>query len=480
MKAALLLACVLASFYLTCGTLLAGVAKLDGTLPDASGVGVPLAGYNHGDRRYSLWPLPQTGLEYCNWMNPSTGVWSPTWIKALVLQADDGTMFAFVTTDTIGMAGSLADLAWDIAASQGLKVPRANVIMSGAHTHSGPGLVAPDFLWAIAPATDLMVPKMQRKFANTVANALLQAQNAMQPAKMGIGKAFLAGVTRNRRAGISRFVQYGTIDPHLGVVRVDKADGTVMATVWNYATHGTCFGPSNMKFSGDIMGYTCDVIEQTIGGTAMFINADAGDVAPTPQACVGVPKCAGSSIIAAAVVKERASQATFNDVKIQVYSQIVPFGLTSLNMTLQRFDNCTSGGPLDICSICEILRCDLDLHLDEAWLEQNPRFTAVSFELGGKTTLMVTLPGEPLVELGWQVYNDTLKMGFDNTFLCGYSNNHMGYFATPNEYDIGGYESQLTFWGRETAEKVRASCSMVASKIKPAPKPLLALGAERQ
>lgn len=52
-------------------------------------------------------------------------------------------------------------------------------------------------------------------------------------------------------------------------------------------------------------------------------------------------------------------------------------------------------------------------------------------------TLLVTLPGEPLVELGWQVYNDTLKLGFDNTFLCGYTNNHMGYFATPNEYGMG-------------------------------------------
>ena len=98
---------------------------------------------------------------------------------------------------------------------------------------------------------------------------------------------------------------------------------------------------------------------------------------------------------------------------------------------------------------------------------------------------MVTLPGEPLLELGWEVYNDTLKMGFDTTFLAGYSNNHMGYFATPNEYgrctsfflfqfsstsnfaDVGGYESQLSFWGRDTAELIRAGCSMVASQIKP-------------
>jgi len=41
----------------------------------------------------------------------------------------------------------------------------------------------------------------------------------------------------------------------------------------------------------------------------------------------------------------------------------------------------------------------------------------------------------------------------------------MGYFATPNEYDIGGYESQLTFWGIGTAEKVRQGCYSVTSPL---------------
>jgi hypothetical protein len=32
---------------------------------------------------------------------------------------------------------------------------------------------------------------------------------------------------------------------------------------------------------------------------------------------------------------------------------VVNFGPTNLNLTLQRLDNCTQGGPLDICSICK-------------------------------------------------------------------------------------------------------------------------------
>jgi neutral ceramidase len=80
---------------------------------------------------------------------------------------------------------------------------------------------------------------------------------------------------------------------------------------------------------------------------------------------------------------------------------------------------------------------------------------------------MVTLPGEPLLQLGWEVRNDSMDLGFNNTLLAGYSNNHMGYFATPNEYEVGGYESLLTMWGEFTAERMRESCKKVAEQVKP-------------
>ncbi len=62
-----------------------------------------------------------------------------------------------------------------------------------------------------------------------------------------------------------------------------------------------------------------------------------------------------------------------------------------------------------------------------------------------------------------------------------------GYFATGTEYDVGmphhpfmfqlalntsvapagGYESELTLWGYNTSEVVRAACSSVALPLKP-------------
>jgi len=43
----------------------------------------------------------------------------------------------------------------------------------------------------------------------------------------------------------------------------------------------------------------------------------------------------------------------------------------------------------------------------------------------------------------------------------------MGYFATPDEYDIGGYESQLTLWGIDTAQRIREGCYGAAVNVLP-------------
>jgi hypothetical protein len=76
-----------------------------------------------------------------------------------------------------------------------------------------------------------------------------------------------------------------------------------------------------------------------------------------------------------------------------------------------------TGGPIDICTLCEVLKCDLNPHLGSSWLENKPRFTAINFMTGGKSTLFVTMPGEPLSELGKQVRGDGLDLGFDDVFL---------------------------------------------------------------
>jgi len=317
---------------------MAGVSKVNATLP----LGVPLAGFNYGPRRVTLWPIPEPST-YTTWMNGNVGHLDPNWAKAAVI--DNGLeRFAFVTMDAVGADGIIGDLSYLMAVEMGFTVKRENVIFSASHTHSGPGAISSEFLWAVAPATDLLVPEIQKMYCNSLALAMVKAEQSMQPAKMDIGVGTLTGVTSNRRAP-NPWVRSDTIDSHLGVIRIDSIKGEPIATIWNYAIHGTCYFPDNMKFSSDIMGASSDSIEKLVGGIALFVNSDAGDIEPTSDTCGcrnGICNFAGAQKIASAVQKIRASLNPTSNVYIETFSQIIPFGETNLNLTLARADNCTS------------------------------------------------------------------------------------------------------------------------------------------
>jgi len=358
-----------------------------------------------------------------------------------------------------------------MAVNDGFTIPYEKCLFSASHTHSGPGAIGNAFLWSIAPATDLMVPEIATMFAQSIAKALLQAEAKMQPAVMDIGMGNLVGVTHNRRAGLSPYVNYGTIDPHLGVIRIDTPSGSPIATVWNFAIHGICYDAPNMMFCSDVMGSVNDWVEENVGGVSYFINGDAGDINPDfGVCCQDGPNFSGGPVIGKAVQEVRETLKPSATVEMQTASDVVEFGMTDLNLTLARLDNCTRGGPLDICTFCMILNCDENIHLPSSWIAETARFSAFRFLINNQQTLMVSIPGEALVELGWQIRNDSLDLGFDITFLAGYSNDHLGYFATPNEYDVGGYESTLTFWGIETSAIIRQGCKSVAQAVKPSKK----------
>ena len=140
--------------------------------------------------------------------------------------------------------------------------------------------------------------------------------------------------------------------------------------MWNYAIHGTCWGSSQLLSNGDIMGGVNDVLETMNSGVAMFINADAGDISPGEltvihhellvtslggDTCSGEPNFQGAPVIAKAVMDARNNTKMSDNVEIRVATQVVPFGETNLNLTFARVENCTSGGPVDICSICKVV-----------------------------------------------------------------------------------------------------------------------------
>jgi len=59
------------------------------------------------------------------------------------------------------------------------------------------------------------------------------------------------------------------------------------------------------------------------------------------------------------------------------------------------------------------------------------------------------------------------KLGFQNSFFFGYSNNHLGYFCTEEEYEEGGYESMMSFYGIKTGTIIRQQMNKAMNLVKP-------------
>lgn len=160
------------------------------------------------------------------------------------------------------------------------------VILCCSHTHSGP----------IAYA-DARAPRRDRacidSLVGNVAQAVREAHSRLQPARLEFSSGS-ADVGINRREKmpdgqmeIGRNPQ-GARDRSLQVLSVLDEAGGRLATVVNYACHGTVLGPDNLLVSADWIGVMRAQVEQDLGGTALFLQGAAANINPDmywDQAC---------------------------------------------------------------------------------------------------------------------------------------------------------------------------------------------------
>ena len=173
----------------------AGVAKVTLSLP----AGTPLAGYGSAARR--MLPPDPNPFDGFTYFKPNTGQMDPLYAKALVM-TNATTKVAIVTVDAVGVLSDLVDRIHANAVSLGATIPRENLVVSASHTHSGPGSQTKLRFWEMM-GTDLLYPPFRDAFVNDCADALFNAEQNLQLAKFGSASGLLAGVTVNRRVGIS-------------------------------------------------------------------------------------------------------------------------------------------------------------------------------------------------------------------------------------------------------------------------------------
>jgi hypothetical protein len=67
---------------------------------------------------------------------------------------------------------------------------------------------------------------------------------------------------------------------------------------------------------------------------------------------------------------------------------------------------------------------------------------------------IVGIPGEPTSILGRRIAAVGRRLGLNDVLVLSHCNGWMGYILSPNDYDAGGYEATLSFYGREEGDQV--------------------------
>lgn len=210
--------------------------------------------------------------------------------KALVL--DDGAGKAvIITVDAvaIGQIGSIKN-SYMAQIRQRLadecQVSPGNVMVNASHCH---GIVCADI-------EDRTVAAVKAAIA------------ALEPVKVGVGKGFENRVSENRRMKLKtgreadvrhayslpfddKVVEAGPIDPEIGILKLDRLNGSTLAVLYNFAVHPIQGVPDGSN-TADLSGFASRAIEESLGqnATALFIQGCAGDLNPVRYKDVHNPR----------------------------------------------------------------------------------------------------------------------------------------------------------------------------------------------
>ncbi len=249
----------------------------------------------------------------------------PLYVKALVLKSGSTTT-AIVTVDAVAIGG-IGHIKDDYLGKvrgiveRELGIPPTNVIANASHCH---GIVCKD-------ADDRTV------------RAIKQAASNLVPVKVGVGTGREDRIMENRRLKMKdgrtidvrhaysippdeEIASVGPVDTEIGVLRLDRLDGTTLAVVYNFACHPIQNVPSRGN-SADITGFASQVIEDNLdeGTVALFVQGCGGDINPIRYKDVDYPRDAEplGNMLGLSTLKAVRKIATAEDERLTVLSEVI-------------------------------------------------------------------------------------------------------------------------------------------------------------
>src|ERR1035438_7859453 len=215
----------------------------------------------------------------------SIGVHDPIYHRVVAMESGD-TQFYLISTDICLYSPAFYD---EVAAQlqKELGIDPKNVWWSTTHTHAAPEVGPPGVTKVFQP--NRFTHEWDREYAAFVTKSLIDAvrsaRDNLEPARIAIGEGFaMANINRRAKDDNGRVSlglnPDGPADRQIGLIRLERPDGSLISVIMNYAMHGTVMSGSNLMISGDAPGTVTAYLEQKLGGTVLYVQGAAGNMAP--------------------------------------------------------------------------------------------------------------------------------------------------------------------------------------------------------
>ncbi len=401
-------------------------------------IGVPLGGYG-GLRRHIIPFDIFDNHPYATFLKPSVGVLDPLRSKALVFEKGPDKVL-FLSLDVVGISGDFYDELMSIIKPLGFQ--SKDVFITATHTHSGPGAISRSFSWQLI-AMDSFVPEVYEKLKLGVLSSIKIALESLEPSSLFVNRFKIDGIQQNRRD------KKAIVDNQANMLFVKAQDGTWQGGVVNFSVHGTAYGMDNNKFSADLPGGIERAIEDKLkeengkifdefikpDPIVLFFNGAFGDIKPKMGGQLGIDSSSlqFSNKVVNSLITAR---------QIRPFWQTYTTKIKLKNKAGFNLWACVGGKEQN--------------NIPKNWIipanDVSNTLRVSVMNIDGE--VFVTWPGESTSALGVELKNKILGLGASGVWILGASNGHSGYFTTPSEFEAGGYEVCMAFFGPNAGEQI--------------------------
>lgn len=407
----------------------------------------------------------------------STHIHDELHARSLVL--DDGKVkLVFVVVDNVEIPREVFDAA-KIMIAEETQVPKERILMSSTHAHSTPfaghEINPPEPSLSIRNHTAGTYPKplddYQRFVARRMADGVRVALNNLEPARIGWGVGLVPQHVFNRRwklkspvsnpFGVVEQVQMnpgignpnllepaGPTDPQVSFISVQSLKGNPIAVLANYSLHYVGGVPKG-HISADYFAVFADRLQELlkadrqdspfVGIMSNGTEGDTNNIDFRGQA-VTYPPYAKMKLVANDVAQE-----VFRVYQTIEYKNWVPLAAaqTELTLDVRKPDVKT----LDWAEKT-MRKVKPDHPMEKVFAERTiqmkewPEKIDVilqTFRVGDVG--IAAIPFEVFAETGLEI---KARSPFERSFTIGLANGGYGYLPTPEQHQVGGYETWLS------------------------------------